>query len=1569
MDAVAARDAYPGLAEQSFNPKHAVSWIEEKPATAQVLYAHDVFQDLLQSAARPKQSSGHACVKLCGFVDQCAKAESAALREYAFAEKTAYDLFNFYVEWNEQDQHRSMRLVLDLLKLSIAKNPDQETGTSIKTRILHDTISYITLRSTKPSIKSALTALDYFLQKKLICLSDILGTYRQLHQSPEHDVDWDSLIAKVFAWMEMKNIWPIAGKLLVSIFTAPQNQDEGAMFRPDSWHRFLHAGVTANVELLEAFQIYTLIPLFKTDKEQMLQYLDDLFSLQGLTKDQTNLDISSMIWLAALEAGKKVGVLGEPGSETDGKSHLQQGVLEDILSHTSHEARSSAVSILIASPSTTKPYTTGSLDLLRKHLPAFHADTDAKFRYDVLGLSRNMIARILGAIAALRRDCERKFKKTKKNEARSDLPDSNSNATNAIAELKSLLQHHEEFLSWYLSFLKHELVPTASYQRHITSLKVMEFILKSGLLKGYHDETQETKLKVPLFETTWLRAVLDLIMDPFEDVRETAAGLLLLLSSSDGTTLLTDIPTPMVDSLEEFCTRANTLALRTSRADHSDGVARSFEVLCHWTVSREDKLAIPGRVLEDLETKLSAAEHDLASAVLDAPIHGGFAALRYIWGSLSSVKYTQGELDVLSSLQSRAVACCQRIWSTVRVVLCDDSPEGHLPEELEEVDGLDTKDLLSYSFRAIHESSHLLRVIAGNARSPQNAGLVRPSSDTFEVIGNLTFDQLSNLRHRGAFTTVSQTFSSCCQLVKWFPSPSADGQGLLDQWYQGALKCIYGQASTTRRSAGIPALVVGILSSNATQPSFHTVMLQLQDIARQEARISETDGSNLPQVHALNCIKDIFKSSMLSRRAEPYLTDCLQLAASSLKSEVWAIRNCGLILLRSLIDVLFGTSESKTSMEAGWDGRTTRIAWHKYPALPALLVSLLEAGQVNIDLTKGATAESVFPALDIIRRAGPPQDFKDKLYGTVSWYLGSHFWHVREIAARTLCSFLLRPQWLEPLRDILRESQSSANKLHGALLTFKFLLERLLDAMPEQLIKEYPAGLLDLIEEIRSANGSFQTCSEARAVYYEIITFINELSTSQALSSKSQEAVLIEPASAQLSNTQQRHNPSALELSKKARASAGYDLQKVTTSSWKGLNIGLSSTIDDINVTCDMLEEVLVSYEANHLSSFDQATEAALMETCMATCSETDAPEPRALALKIITIQLDRILGQGSRDILPSKERLTALWDGLQTKPMNPGLADSVIQASGSLMAAIIKQPSEDGQDPSPASHLRSWGVMIAHAGSVDNGFDTRMSGIQAVRSFTSHTDLSAPSPAHLPVLLALYDYLNDDDDEIRDAAAAATLPILGKPLVSMEAGARLLSWLGARFSDDTEFRAHVACRLVGHPAVPAAAAARATEALLRDWAPAADQLATALRFDDALFVVEEQNLYVDEVREARRWRDVYVQIRLASSPGSQERKEAAGPGVATTADDEKLVEWTTAGLRTLAQLADAHRDDGVLGWASKPEVFAICARVVTAGAVLADAHPGVKEELRRFVEKGAGSRVHGLLLGMCGRE
>lgn len=129
-------------------------------------------------------------------------------------------------------------------------------------------------------------------------------------------------------------------------------------------------------------------------------------------------------------------------------------------------------------------------------------------------------------------------------------------------------------------------------------------------------------------------------------------------------------------------------------------------------------------------------------------------------------------------------------------------------------------------------------------------------------------------------------------------------------------------------------------------------------------------------------------------------------------------------------------------MESGWDGKTNRISYTKYATLPQVLRRLLEDSE-DKEPSDPASAENVFPALDIIRRAGPPESIRAELFSLISAYLGSRIWHVREIAARTLCSFLLNETWLSEMAALAISSKGNCNRAHGILLTAKFLLERL----------------------------------------------------------------------------------------------------------------------------------------------------------------------------------------------------------------------------------------------------------------------------------------------------------------------------------------------------------------------------------------------------------------------------------------------------------------------------------------------------------------------------------------------
>jgi hypothetical protein len=156
------------------------------------------------------------------------------------------------------------------------------------------------------------------------------------------------------------------------------------------------------------------------------------------------------------------------------------------------------------------------------------------------------------------------------------------------------------------------------------------------------------------------------------------------------------------------------------------------------------------------------------------------------------------------------------------------------------------------------------------------------------------------------------------------------------------------------------------------------------------------------------------------------------------------------------------------SIESGWDGKAIRIPYPKYPNLPGVLLHLIKSGHQAMMLTTNtAAAESVFPALDIIRRAGPPESLIGEISGHITPYLSSQVWHVRDMAARTLCSCLLHDRWLPVIEDLIKDARKiqggqQRNRLHGILLTLKFVIEKLSEVMADQLKRRSNFGWVDL---------------------------------------------------------------------------------------------------------------------------------------------------------------------------------------------------------------------------------------------------------------------------------------------------------------------------------------------------------------------------------------------------------------------------------------------------------------------------------------------------------------------------
>ena len=82
-------------------------------------------------------------------------------------------------------------------------------------------------------------------------------------------------------------------------------------------------------------------------------------------------------------------------------------------------------------------------------------------------------------------------------------------------------------------------------------------------------------------------------------------------------------------------------------------------------------------------------------------------------------------------------------------------------------------------------------------------------------------------------------------------------------------------------------MITSILAAYPSGKYFNRVILDLQLISdtpvKQDVKLAE---ARLPQVHSLNCMKDIFTATYLGPASEPHLATTLEIAIRCLGNEV-----------------------------------------------------------------------------------------------------------------------------------------------------------------------------------------------------------------------------------------------------------------------------------------------------------------------------------------------------------------------------------------------------------------------------------------------------------------------------------------------------------------------------------------------------------------------------------------------------------------------------------------------------------------------------------------------------------
>lgn len=633
--------------------------------------ANAIFDQLSTRETTSKPSTSKIRIRLCGFIEQCCKSNSEEARDWAFSSDLYLRLLDLYLEWNEADAERSLRLVLDLLADLMSRNQARPHFEATKLTVLDTLVSIVARRSIKPLEKSAIMVLDRFLAKSVVSLREVGTRYKEVMglELAISDLQlWKSYFEELFNWMKIQFVCPVAGKFVATVYKQLRAESEAGFLScsekkltVELWHEWLLEFLMLDPTLLEGIKNYIFIPLFKSERTESLAFLEMMNRLdKGTVSTQVDMDVPATLRLASLEVGKRVGLVEEPGihhlspaivtsganrlivyARSDPKKSgqvgavvLQEDLLERVLVHPSYDVRTLALSLIVSSSSTTRPYSPTALALLKRYLGMYFADSEARFRNELLAKLRDMYKRIRGGIFVLRRSLMRARAAEAKSqngaaEERNPAVYHTNIISHSVSELATALDLHEDFLRWYLRFLRTELTPTASYQRRITSLKAACKIIQAEATPAKARETEgDVALLFDQFDMTWTRSLLDSLVDPFDDVRDLAATVLRLLFSDERYEKALPPNRDRRLVLSEFLGRANQLANQTGRADHANGVARAYELLHRFSGDTDAQFGVFSDLLASLGDRISSAERNLGAAVLDAPTHGLFSALK-----------------------------------------------------------------------------------------------------------------------------------------------------------------------------------------------------------------------------------------------------------------------------------------------------------------------------------------------------------------------------------------------------------------------------------------------------------------------------------------------------------------------------------------------------------------------------------------------------------------------------------------------------------------------------------------------------------------------------------------------------------------------------------------------------------------------------------------------------------------------------------------------------------------------------------------------------------------------------
>uniref|UniRef100_A0A3Q3LPG0 tRNA (32-2'-O)-methyltransferase regulator THADA n=1 Tax=Mastacembelus armatus TaxID=205130 RepID=A0A3Q3LPG0_9TELE len=595
-------------------------------------------------------------------------------------------------------------------------------------------------------------------------------------------------------------------------------------------------------------------------------------------------------------------------------------------------------------------------------------------------------------------------------------------------------------------------------------------------------------LQVPERMCAVLQAALDLSTStkPFDSV--TAAHLLSLL-----------LHQPDLRQALQHCAQEQGLNFQPPSAPPQASEALILEY---------NTLAVVQFLLSCLQSEVSRAESSLLQAAASHPLYGRAHCITAVLQHLNTVSLTQTKQ--WRNLVSELIAVCYRMSDVVSPVVQSSSPEGLIPMDtdsetspdlqriLREIQPRDTNDfftsvkllgnnpksgsnvifsmyvtllvpggegyrvtaqmVLVCCWRSMKEVAMLLgqlcqslplHYISDNAHA--HTGLI--TEEQVEGVGLYFRHQLLQSRHRGAFELAYVGF------VRLTDRLCRSGSRVLQQlpacWLTEVLEEVKSsdpssKLCATRRSAGIPFYIQALLSSEPKSSSCSLLKMTMRELIALSMPSADrnTDSSTVPQVHALNILRALYRDTRLGENIIPFVSDGMQAAVLGFTSSVWAVRNSSTLLFSTLITRIFGVKKGKDE-HSKKNRMTGREFFTRFPALYPFLLYQLEEAAATVESDSGQVKlhPSLFLLLLVLSRLYPsPMDGSSSPLGLAPFRPfiircgRSAVYRTREMAARALVPFVLVTQVPSTVYSLLQELPPEPgpniqhNHIHGTLL-------------------------------------------------------------------------------------------------------------------------------------------------------------------------------------------------------------------------------------------------------------------------------------------------------------------------------------------------------------------------------------------------------------------------------------------------------------------------------------------------------------------------------------------------------